>query len=109
MELGMLFCLIWTKKTINLGAYGLKKAGYATNPQYPELLIAFIEKHQLHKYDEIKLSDEEDKEMKEDKAQVVKSYGQEIIINEVPAITANANESIAQIALNYDIKSMATV
>lgn len=85
-------------------AYGLKKAGYATNPQYPELLIAFIEKHQLHKYDEIKLSDEEDKEMKEDKAQIVKSYGQEIIINEVPAITAKAKESIAQIALNYDIK-----
>ncbi|MCX6187441.1 MAG: LysM peptidoglycan-binding domain-containing protein [Bacteroidetes bacterium] len=85
-------------------ALGLKKAGYATNPQYPELLIAFIEKHELQKFDETKLSDEEDKEIKEDKAQIVKSYGQEIIINEVPAITAKPNESLAQIALNYDIK-----
>lgn len=32
-------------------AKGLKKAGYATNPKYPELLIELIEKHKLHEYD----------------------------------------------------------
>ena len=32
-------------------AYGLKKAGYATNPKYPQLLIRIIEKYNLHKYD----------------------------------------------------------
>ncbi len=32
-------------------AYGLKKAGYATNPKYPQLLIKIIEKYDLHKYD----------------------------------------------------------
>lgn len=32
-------------------AHGLKKAGYATNPQYPNLLIKLIEEHQLHQYD----------------------------------------------------------
>jgi len=32
-------------------AYGLKKAGYATNPKYPELLIRLIEKYDLHQYD----------------------------------------------------------
>lgn len=32
-------------------ARGLKKAGYATNPKYPDLLIALIEKHQLYQYD----------------------------------------------------------
>ena len=32
-------------------AKGLKKAGYATNPKYPSLLIALIEKHNLDKYD----------------------------------------------------------
>lgn len=32
-------------------AKGLKKAGYATNPKYPELLIALIEKHKLYEYD----------------------------------------------------------
>lgn len=85
-------------------AYGLKKAGYATNPQYPELLITFIERHGLHKYDEVKRSEEEEKENAEEKAEIVKTYGKEIIINGVPAIIAKANESFAQIALNYDIK-----
>lgn len=32
-------------------AYGLKKAGYATNPKYPQLLIRIIEKYNLDKYD----------------------------------------------------------
>ncbi len=32
-------------------AKGLKKAGYATNPKYPELLIKLIEDNQLYKYD----------------------------------------------------------
>jgi LysM repeat protein len=85
-------------------AYGLKKAGYATNPQYPELLITFIEKHKLHKYDEVKISEEEEKEKAEEKAEIVKNYGKEFMINGIPAIAAKANESFAQIALNYDIK-----
>lgn len=32
-------------------AKGLKAAGYATNPQYAELLINLIEKYELHQYD----------------------------------------------------------
>ncbi|MCF8364919.1 MAG: glucosaminidase domain-containing protein [Bacteroidales bacterium] len=32
-------------------ARGLKKAGYATNPQYASLLIKIIEENQLYKYD----------------------------------------------------------
>lgn len=32
-------------------AYGLKKAGYATNPNYPELLIKIIEDNQLFRFD----------------------------------------------------------
>jgi LysM repeat protein len=82
-------------------AFGLKKAGYATNPQYPELIISFIEKHHLNKFDEVKITEEEKAVAK---AEIVKTYGKEIIINGVPAITARANESNAQIALNYDIK-----
>lgn len=31
-------------------AYGLKKAGYATNPRYPYILINSIEKYNLHQY-----------------------------------------------------------
>lgn len=33
-------------------AQGLKAAGYATNPQYPELLIGIIERYKLYRYDE---------------------------------------------------------
>jgi len=33
-------------------AYGLKKAGYATDPQYPERLLKIIDEFQLHKLDE---------------------------------------------------------
>ena len=32
-------------------AHGLKKAGYATNPNYPKLLIKIIEENNLHQYD----------------------------------------------------------
>lgn len=34
-------------------AKGLKKAGYATNPKYPQRLIDLIEKNQLYKYDQM--------------------------------------------------------
>ncbi len=33
-------------------ARGLKKAGYATNPHYPEILINIIEKYNLQQYDQ---------------------------------------------------------
>jgi flagellum-specific peptidoglycan hydrolase FlgJ len=33
-------------------AKGLKKAGYATNPKYPQLLINIIEKYKLYKLDD---------------------------------------------------------
>ena len=32
-------------------AYGLKKAGYATNPKYPQLLINLIERYELYRFD----------------------------------------------------------
>lgn len=38
-------------------AKGLKKAGYATNPQYAELLINLIEDYQLYIYDKMDLAD----------------------------------------------------
>ncbi len=38
-------------------AYGLKKAGYATNPRYPEILIRFIEKYNLQQYNQMSSPD----------------------------------------------------
>lgn len=34
-------------------AHGLKKAGYATNPQYGNLLVRIIEDHGLHQFDKV--------------------------------------------------------
>lgn len=36
-------------------AKGLKKAGYATDPKYPNKLISFIEKYELYRYDDLVL------------------------------------------------------
>lgn len=36
-------------------AHGLKKAGYATNPRYGELLVKLIEDYELYEYDRIKI------------------------------------------------------
>lgn len=38
-------------------AKGLKKAGYATNPKYPDLLIRLIEENELYKYDKMDKGD----------------------------------------------------
>lgn len=37
-------------------AKGLRKAGYATNPQYPDLLIGIIERNRLYEYDQLVLA-----------------------------------------------------
>lgn len=34
-------------------AYGLRKAGYATNPKYPQIVISNIEKYNLQQYDQL--------------------------------------------------------
>lgn len=41
-------------------AHGLKKAGYATNPRYADLLIRIIEENKLYEYDRIIKLPEED-------------------------------------------------
>ncbi len=33
-------------------AHGLRQAGYATNPQYPQLLIRLIREHELYRFDQ---------------------------------------------------------
>ena len=43
-------------------AKGLKKAGYATDPKYPVLLITIIEEHNLYQYDNVDLAELKKKE-----------------------------------------------
>ena len=56
-------------------AKGLKKAGYATDPKYPNKLISIIEKHELHKYDsEVLGKKQKKKSSKKKKAVSNKTY-----------------------------------
>lgn len=47
------FLFSYVKTDYKSWAYGLKKAGYATNPEYPQRLIKIIEEHQLFFLDTI--------------------------------------------------------
>lgn len=38
-------------------AYGLKDAGYATNPKYPDLLLSIIKNNNLDQYDKLTMTD----------------------------------------------------
>ncbi|MBS4065959.1 MAG: glucosaminidase domain-containing protein [Chitinophagaceae bacterium] len=64
-------------------AYGLKKAGYATNPRYPEMLIKYIETYNLHQYSLIAMG----------KKQEVESN---VVITETkPPVEVGANTTVA--------------
>lgn len=58
-------------------AYGLKQAGYATNPRYSELLISLVERYQLDQYD--RSEGQVEKIKREDKvlAEITKEIPQE--------------------------------
>lgn len=58
-------------------ARGLKQAGYATNPRYPELLISLVERYRLDQYD--RKENEADKIKREDKvlAQITQNIPEE--------------------------------
>ena len=45
------FCFDYDKTDYEKWAKGLKKAGYATDPKYPDKLIGTIERHKLNQYD----------------------------------------------------------
>lgn len=84
-------------------AYGLKKAGYATNPKYPELLITTIEKNNLSHFDSIKPGQKEEKKIVEEKKIEVAAQ-RNITVNGIPAIVAKTNESYASIAIENDMR-----
>jgi len=47
------FLFSYPKTDYKKWARGLKKAGYATNPKYADLLIGIIDKHKLHRFDKM--------------------------------------------------------
>jgi LysM repeat protein len=86
-------------------AYGLKKAGYATNPNYPQLLIGFIEKHNLHQYDREQPSVQKQQEIKKEKETYVRQHQipQVNEFNRLPVVSAKKGDSYTKIALENDM------
>lgn len=90
-------------------AYGLKAAGYATNPKYPELLINLIEKNRLNQLDRPNgvgglLAKREDR--KESKKELNEPLPQKHTVernNGVKYIVSQEGESFASIAAQYNI------
>lgn len=88
-------------------AEGLKKAGYATNPNYPQLLINFIEKHNLQQYDGGELNIQPALPAPEaEKKEEIKPVPAPAALkewNNLPVTIAAKGESYAQIALRNDM------
>jgi len=104
-------------------AYGLKKAGYATNPRYPEILIKNIEANNLQQYtlaavNEVPVwdatkykSDPEDKAYTELTKTTEVSQNDQLLqfenklnINGVTAVSAHKGTSLLAIATENNIK-----
>lgn len=98
-------------------ARGLKKAGYATNPQYADMLIRIIEEEGLHKYDRmIHVTEQKSITLDEFAAHTAKpsknhssasntSFRQrEEMRNGVICIEARSGDSFERIASYYGIK-----
>ncbi len=99
-------------------AYGLKKAGYATNPRYPQLLIGIIEKYNLGDYTAMALGK---MEINEDVAAYIAQKNHaptptatnkkqksiypdgEFMINQTKVIFAQAGSTLSDVAKKYDL------
>lgn len=100
-------------------AYGLKKAGYATNPRYPEILIKNIEENNLQQYtllgeDEMPIfkntpsADEVATKFISlntpgDNTSGNIEFDKQIFINDKPAVFCKKGTSLLALATNYNI------
>lgn len=99
-------------------AYGLKKAGYATNPRYPNILISNIERYNLQQFDnglqeeskdflklETEITLQPATEVTEQKplAEMKLSEGKKTMFNGILAIFANKGTSLLAIATQFNI------
>lgn len=98
-------------------AYGLKKAGYATNPKYPQIIVKLIQKYNLEDYtlmglgqlpfnDDVKMYFAKTtppliNDSKEALVKVINYPEQDFLINKTKVIYVNAGTSLEEIAIKY--------
>lgn len=88
-------------------AKGLKKAGYATNPKYADILIVLIERHELNKLDrkERIKKKEKKKEIPTDTPDpIIKKKGKLFKFNGIPATMVMDGQSAVSISNSYDLR-----
>jgi LysM repeat protein len=99
-------------------AKGLKKAGYATNPKYPKLLIGLIERYNLTKYDNLDnllAVKEKDTVIKQDVINVQVKEDEEVIIiggkhkiktsnNKVKYIIIKKGDTFTKLGHEFDMR-----
>lgn len=81
-------------------AYGLKKAGYATNPRYPEMLIKYIETYNLNEYSLIALG-----KKKTDEPVVVKNEPTAPVVQVTAPVTIKPKEQVQTIVTAPVVKT----
>lgn len=89
-------------------AKGLKKAGYATNPKYDDLLIKLIEQNDLAKYDRLgKTPPKKVKAKKKDKGAEVKKVNRNIKVhdNGIEYTIVREGDTFLGIAEDYDMNA----
>lgn len=69
-------------------ARGLKKAGYATNPKYPALLIRIIEENDLAKYDKMKKAPKGGAKLQKEQKEKGKKPATSVIQDDTPIVSA---------------------
>lgn len=85
-------------------AFGLKQAGYATNPNYPAMLIKFIEEYKLYEFDKFGL---EKTQAVEKPKQIVKpQLSKEEVLKQRKAV-ANNNDLVI-VDESFDIYQLAS-
>jgi LysM repeat protein len=85
-------------------AKGLKQAGYATNPQYAEILITLIERHELNKLDKKEpLPKKKDDEIKPKPDPITHTEGELFKFNNIPATKVMAGQTSISIAQAYGL------
>jgi len=84
-------------------ARGLKKAGYATNPRYPQLLITLIERHKLYEYDKVREMPSLLPEPEESASKPIMKGRKVLLHNRVKYIVVKDGDTYFEIANNLDM------
>ena len=100
------FLFSYSSQDYTAWANGLKQAGYATNPRYPQLLIKIIEDNELYRYDKIKKIEQIEPQLAQKKVSKLShdvTHNVLITNNRVKYIVAKQGDSYYKIASNQEM------